>query len=403
MTQQNNWRPALELRRKRDAYQALANLSALLLFFSLIAAISSRQAFGGSHGLFRRSNQQSRDVRSGGGDEKDVRALEAGKPIKSELAGGRQHAYRIGLSADQFLKVIVEQQGIDVVVQVSGPDGKQILEFDSESRLQGQEEVSLVAEVAGAFLLTVRPQLNGAPAGSYEIRIEELHVATGADRALHEARMRFEEALKLRDAGKYDEALPLVERALEIRERLLGTEHRDVAAAIEILAGIYTNKGGYVKAEPLYRRALAIREKAVGKDHPDTGASLNNLALLYYYQGKYMEAEPLYKRALDIREKALGKDHPFTATNLNNLANLYRAQGKYVEAEPLHKRALDIREKALGKDHPSTASSLNNLALVYESQGKYVEAEPLYKRALAIREKALGKDHPCPFGGAAYL
>src|SRR5262245_7508188 len=132
MTQCTKRRPALELRRKQDAYQALAGLSAFLLFFSLIAAISSHQAFGGSYGLFRQSNRQSPDVGSRGSDKKDVRALEAGKPIKSELAGGQEHVYRIGLSADQFLKVIVEQQGIDVVVQVSGPDGKQLQEFNSE-------------------------------------------------------------------------------------------------------------------------------------------------------------------------------------------------------------------------------------------------------------------------------
>src|SRR6266540_3964424 len=394
MTQQNKWRPALELWPRRDAYQALASLSTLLLFFSLVAAVSSRQAFGGPLGLFQQSTQQSRDTWSSVSDEKDVRALEAGKPIKRELAGGRQHAYRIGLGANQFLKVIIEQQGIDVVAQVSGPDGKQILEFDSESRSQGREEISLVAEAAGAFLLTVRPKQNGAPAGSYEIRIEELRIATDFDRALHGARKQFEEALKLRRAGKYDEALPLVERGLEIRERLLGTEHRDVAAAIDSLAGIYTGRGEYVNAEPLYRRALDIHEKTLGKDHPDTARSLNSLAILYNRQGKYGEAEPLFKRVLDINEKALGKDHPDTATSLNNLAVLYASQGKYVEAEPLHKRALDIREKALGKDHPYTAVSLNNLAIIYQKQGKYVEAEPLYKRALDIKEKSLGKDHP---------
>src|SRR6266508_1509173 len=390
----NNRRPALEPRRRLDAYQALASLSTIVLFFSPVAAISSRQAFGGSFGLFQQSTQQSRDKGSVGGDEEDARALEAGKPVKRELAGGRQHAYRIGLGADQFLKVIIEQQGIDVVAQVSGPDGKQILEFDSESRSQGREEISLVAEAAGAFLLTVRPKQNGAPAGSYEIRIEELRIATDFDRALHGARKQFEEALKLRRAGKYDEALPLVERGLEIRERLLGTEHRDVAAAIDSLAGIYTGRGEYVNAEPLYRRALDIREKTLGKDHPDTARSLNNLADLYQYRGKYVEAEPLYKRALDIYEKALGKDHPNTARSLNSLAILYNRQGKYGEAEPLFKRVLDINEKALGKDHPDTATSLNNLAVLYASQGKYVEAEPLYKRALDIREKALGKDHP---------
>jgi CHAT domain-containing protein/Tfp pilus assembly protein PilF len=391
---QNKRRRALELRRRFDAYQSLASVITLSLFFSLVSTVSSRRAFGGSFGLFQQSPQQSPDKASGGGDEKEVRALEAGKSIKDELAGGRRHAYRISLGADQFLKVVVEQQGIDVVAQVSGPDGKQIVEFDSESRLQGREEVSLVAEAAGTFQLIVRPKQNGAPTGSYEIRIEELRVATDTDRALHDARREFEEALKLQRAGKYNESLPLAERALEIRERLLGTEHRDVAAAINSLAAGYSGKGGYVKAESLCRRALDIREKTLGKDHPDTAQSLNHLAVIYSFQGKYAEAEPHYKRALDIREKALGKDHPDTATSLNNLALGYVTQGKYVEAEPLHRRALDIREKALGKDHPDTAISLNNLGLVYDYQGKYEEAESLYKRALDIREKALGKDHP---------
>src|SRR5215475_747521 len=298
MTQQSEDRRTLNHRRNRVSFRGLAVLLTAFLLFCFSAVAPS----GSAHGRVSSLIQQSKQEPSGAGNEKDVRALEAGKPIRSELAGGQKHAYRVGMNADQFLKVIVEQQGIDVVVDVSGPDGKQILEFDSESRPQGSEEVSLVAEAAGAFQLIVRPQQNGRPAGSYEVRIEELRVATDTDRALHDARMQFEEALKLQRAGKYGEALPLAERVLEIRERLLGSEHRYVAAAIDNLAGIHTDRGEYVKAEPLYLRALVIREKTLGNDHPDTATSLNNLAVLYKTQGKYVEAEPLYKRALDIRE-----------------------------------------------------------------------------------------------------
>jgi CHAT domain-containing protein/Tfp pilus assembly protein PilF len=360
------------------------------LIFFLSAVTPSSKAHCRTGELIRQSTQEP----TGAGKGKDIQTLEPGKPIRRELAGGQQHCYQIRLSAGQFLKATIEQQGIDVVVQVSGPDGNQMTEFDSDSRPQGEEQVSLVAEMTGEYRLTVRPKQNGAAASPYQIRIEELRAATEQDRALHDARKQFEEALKLKGAGKYDEALSSVELVLEVRERLLGAEHRDVAAAIDSLADIYTKRGEYLKAEPLHRRALAIREKALGQDHPDTGASLDNLAELYYYQGKYVEAEQLFKRALDIREKKLGYDHPDTALNLNNLAVLYSSQGKYAEAESLNKRALDIREKKLGKDHPSTAGSLNNLAEVYREQGKYAEAEPLHKRALDIREKKLGKDHP---------
>src|SRR5262245_43284366 len=94
--------------------------------------------------------------------------IEPGRPIKRELAGGQQHSYQITLSADQFLKAVVEQDGVDLVVQVLGPDGKQILEFDSERSLSGQEWVSLVAGVQGQYQLIIRPEQNWAPVGDYE-------------------------------------------------------------------------------------------------------------------------------------------------------------------------------------------------------------------------------------------
>ena len=194
--------------------------------------------------------------------------------------------------------------------------------------------------------------------------------------------------------GRYEEAEPLYERSLTISEKALGPDHPSVATTLNNLALLYESQGRYEEAEPLYERSLAIREKALGPEHPTVAVTLNNLALLYESQGRYEEAEPLYQRDLAISEKALGPDHPEVATTLNNLAELYRIQGRYEEAEPLCRRSLAIKEKALGPDHPSVAMTLNNLALLYKSQGRYEEAEPLCRRSLAIKEKALGPDHP---------
>src|SRR5262249_24582260 len=287
-------------------------------------------------------------------ENQPVRRLEPGKPIERELAGGQSHTYQLTLADGQYVNLVVDQRGIDVVVKLFGPDGKAIMEFDSESRAQGQESVSVVAEAGGSYRLSVQPKLNRAAAGRYEIRIEALRVATDDDRALYEASKLVSECVRLRSAGKFDEALPLAERAVEILERVLGPVHCEVALAINHLAELYSDKGEYGKAEPLYKRTLPIIEKSLGEDHPSTAENISDLAVLYHSQGKYAEAEPLYKRALDIREKALGKEHPDTATSIDNLALLYRAQGKYAEAESLYKRALDIRERELGKDHPDT-------------------------------------------------
>jgi tetratricopeptide (TPR) repeat protein len=118
------------------------------------------------------------------------------------------------------------------------------------------------------------------------------------------------------------------------------------AAQLLYNAGFYLRESAqYEQAEPLLQRALAIRESVLGPEHPDTATSLNNLAELYHSQGKYEQAEPLFQRALAIRERVLGPEHPDTANTLNNLASLYQDQGMYEQAEPLYQRAQAIRER----------------------------------------------------------
>ena len=101
--------------------------------------------------------------------------------------------------------------------------------------------------------------------------------------------------------------------------------------------------GKYDRAVVVAKKALEVAEKSLGPNHPDVATSLTNLAMLYTAQGQYAQAEPLYKRALAIVEKALGPDHPSVAASLENLAALYRATKRDEEAETLEQRAARIR------------------------------------------------------------
>jgi CHAT domain-containing protein/Flp pilus assembly protein TadD len=327
-------------------------------------------------------------------EEKDVRSLEMGKPIEREIAGGQNHLYQIMLAAGQFLNIVVEQRGVDVVVTLLGPDGKKLIEVDSPNGTQGPEPVSWIVETAGKYRLEVRSLEKDAKPGRYEAKVVELRAATDRDRDLAEADKLYNESYSLSEKGRYSQAIPLAERALTLREKSLGAANPDTASSLNHLAGLYRAKGAYAQAEPLFRRALAIREKMLGAEHLDTAMSLNHLAELYRAKGEYAQAEPLYRRALAIREKTLGAEHPDTATPLSNLALLYSAKGDYAQAEPLYRRVLAINEKTLGAEHPRTATSLNNLAALYRDKGDYAQAEPLYRRALATYEKTLGAEHP---------
>ncbi len=194
--------------------------------------------------------------------------------------------------------------------------------------------------------------------------------------------------------GRYSEAEPLYQQALQMRKRLLGESHPDVATSLNHLAGLYYSQGRYSEAEPLTQQALQMRKQLLGESHPDVATNLNNLAFLYKSQGRYSEAEPLLKQALQMRKQLLGESHPDVAASLNNLAGLYDTQGRYSEAEPLFQQALQMTKRLLGESHPDVASNLNNLALLYKSQGRYSEAELLFQQALEICEGVLGANHP---------
>ncbi|CAN0170499.1 unnamed protein product, partial [Ectocarpus fasciculatus] len=85
---------------------------------------------------------------------------------------------------------------------------------------------------------------------------------------------------------------PVYERSRAIRGYVLGLEHPDVAKAFVLphmqhrhetifslsLAVIF--QGKYEEAGPLYERSLTIREKTLGSDHPYVAHSLNNMAVL---------------------------------------------------------------------------------------------------------------------------
>jgi CHAT domain-containing protein/tetratricopeptide (TPR) repeat protein len=241
---------------------------------------------------------------------------------------------------------------------------------------------------------------------------------------------------RLQMRGAQAEAIAAAERQVQIRTRVLGSAHPDVAMSLSILGEMYFDIGQPALAEAPLTKALAIRQEAFGLEHPlvakslynlgccyegrkqpakveslmnraltlqeallkpddpDLAATLSALAEVFHSQAEYSQAEPLFLRALAIEEKSRGPVHPDLAPMLNGLALLYQHQGRCTEAERLFRRSLEIRENALGPEHLSVATGLNNLALLYQDQGRYAQAESLFRRALAIRARSLPADNP---------
>jgi serine/threonine-protein kinase len=194
--------------------------------------------------------------------------------------------------------------------------------------------------------------------------------------------------------GLYDEAAPLLERALRTRRRVLGGEHPDVAASLEALGNVLSDKGDHAGAEAFLAEALAIRRRQRPADPLGIAASLNALGSLRLQQGDYRAAEPFFREALDLRRGALGGQHAEVARAINNLAVVLHKRGDYASAEALHREALAMRRALLGSDHPEVARSLNNLGLVLTQKGDLAGAERVLRESLAAKRRLMGDGHP---------
>jgi len=188
--------------------------------------------------------------------------------------------------------------------------------------------------------------------------------------------------------GRYAEARPLLERALDIADAAFEGPHPSVANAINNLAALLADQGDFEAAHAGYERALAMYEEALGPDHPAVGAALGNLALVYVRQGDSESALDLFARALEISEKA-GEGPLRIAHQLNNVSGPLEKLGHYDEAIDVLERSLQIYEAEAGVDHIRVAMVCGNLARVHGHLGEYERAVELLQRAVRIQDAAM--------------
>ncbi len=360
----------------------------------------------------------------------ELPVLELNHPVKRELNVGQAHGFRLDLKAGQFVKIEVEQQGIDVVVRLNSPDGVGPVQVDRQPWTQGKEEILWEAVVTGTFRVEVFAP-RAIQAGNYVIRRIDLSQPSEQERALVKASRLCAQAINHLQNRKYDEGIKLAEESLAMRESLLPPDDTDIAESLYWLIDLLENRGSlndYERISQMYARVLQIRESAFGPDHPhvarllnaiangsellravelfergltileksygpnhpDVGLLLSNYAIKLDSKGEYERAEAMYKRAVDISEKAGQGD--ILAQNLNNLGDFYLVRDDYEHAEPLLQRALAIWTDVHGRENDRTTFAIGNLGDLYRRKGDFARAEPLAKEALEILQKVTGSN-----------
>ena len=313
--------------------------------------------------------------------QETVTSLEPGGSVERDLNGGQSHAFRVHLSSGQFLHVVVTQKGIDVELNLAGPDGKQIANVDSPNGSNGPEPVVVVAEAPGDYRLTVTSPNKKSRTGKYEIRIVALRPATPGDSDHVRAERAFEEAYRKlrpqRTASSRVQAIEKYGQALSYFE-ISGDRYRQ-ALILNTIGIAYAESGDFRKALEYYNRALPLFQSV--------GDRLRECGTVISIGGVYdVLGDP--QKALEYNERGRlmardGADRLNEAIALSNIGKLYNDLADWQKGIGYSNQAVKLFRE-LGEPRRE-AITLNNLGLAYSGLGDYEKALSYHRLALPLR------------------
>ncbi len=238
------------------------------------------------------------------------------------------------------------------------------------------------------------------------------------------------------DMGLMDQAKPLLDRALEIREQsdagdlekaqchhaltqyylgkndfeggipharacleFYGRSNEDIVIDVlnakAQLAELLTLKSDLQAADDLFNDVIEQARTRSDVKPRNMAVYLTGHGQLREAQGRYQEAETVFSEALALTQAALGENHYLTAVSWDYLARVSSKLGNYERANDQFGQALQINESLLQElpNHPSLLTFSNNLAGNLLKMGEIEEAELVYLDVLERSVVAFGERH----------
>ncbi len=312
--------------------------------------------------------------------------LTIGVPLEREIAATEKHTYSVAMNANQFLRVVVAQPGIDVAVKLSSSNGEIIAQVDNPDGKGVDERLSFVANKTGTYLLEVTVADPKAERGKYSIKISTLRAATLKDQPQVSAERLFDEADNLRlkqtaesrrtAISKFDAAALLFAKA---------GDKVGEANTFRTTGTIYGRLSEFPKAAEYY--AKAIEAFRMAGDKRNQAETHNSLGAVYYYTSQQEKAFAQCELAASLYREL--KDKRGEAETLGNLGSLYSQAGQARKGLEYFLQSLPVLQAA--KDQSNEARTLSNIATNYDDLGEPQQALEQYNRALLIRRQLNNK------------
>ncbi|ANO50445.1 hypothetical protein BA177_03780 [Woeseia oceani] len=193
--------------------------------------------------------------------------------------------------------------------------------------------------------------------------------------------------------GKYEEAEPVLQDSLRLVSDAAPGSAGHATSAYN-LAGLYNYMGRFSEAIPLVQQAIDIRLQ-IDPDAPRIGDMYDGMGILQLGLGQYGAAADSMKKGLEARRDYFGDDHYLVGLSLQNLAEVAYVQGDYLETAAMAAEAISISERAEGDiEWRHLAAQYELLAMASAPVGRLEQAYAAVSRAKALRAEYTPEDHP---------
>jgi tetratricopeptide (TPR) repeat protein len=179
-------------------------------------------------------------------------------------------------------------------------------------------------------------------------------------------------------AGRLDEAIPALEKAVKLHEDSYGPDHRETGHQLTALGAVYRARGDHEDAQRCLRRALKIHEKTCGVQSPEAIQDLHHLAGSLEDAGDLEAAAAQYERALSFKQRLIGGNLDELAELQFGLANLYIKWQNYSRSRELLMESVGAFRRTGGV---RLAVAHETLAYVEECSGRFTDAVKELERA----------------------
>lgn len=313
-------------------------------------------------------------------------SLVSGQRIEREMKGAGVDYFTITLRQGQYLHVLIDQVGIDVVAKLSTPSGAEVVKTNLYGEI-GPESISYLALESGDFRLEVRAFQPRVIAGRYRLVSFIKDDVTPRDKMQISAERLTNETSELMDTSARVE----LKRALELGAQSVSqwrqlNDKYWLAYALNNLGAIFQSLDNRVKAVENLDEALSIRRTL--KDQLGEAQTLYTIAKLHSRPEERSQARSFFTQALSLFKKA--GNRAAVAYTLVDIGRTYHDQGKISKAIEHYQKALAIARSSGYVRQEAVA--LTDIAVVYARKHQTEKALPYYEQAIPIWRAANDKN-----------